>query len=923
MVHRFMSLVGRIPESSALDSLLASVRGGLSGTLVVRGDPGIGKTALLDYAVDRAPDFLVVRFAGLDAERHLGYAALHRLLIPVLHQIERLPRHQRDAMNSALGLAAGPPANPFLVGLGTMSLAANAARARQRLLTIIDDAQWVDRESLEALAFWGRRLQADRIALVFGERSGAESHDLLDDFPVVEVGRLDDASALELLTREAGFALDRDVALRIVAETEGNPLALVEMAKDLDPEQLVGAAGTPQPLPLSGRLEARFLRQVRSLGADSQMLLLLAAADSSTDAADFWNAASVLGVRPDAAVAAEAAEAAELITLDNRVAFRHPLIRSAVYGGARSADRRAVHVALAAVTDGDRDPDRRAWHLAAATVGPDEDIAALLQTRAERAGARGSHAAQVALLERSAALSPDPEKAARRRLNAAEAALAAGSPRQAHTLIGMAECGLRDPVLRARAERADAIAAFHEGNLTVAAPRLLSAAIGLMPDDPGLGRKTLLEALQVAGHCGFSVKHAFVEQIAEAVLAGPAEGGPTIELLLRAFATEATAGYCAAAPVFRDTVRTLRHHVPADELATWITLAASAPRVVWDNVGHDDLLRRAAQACREMGLLGPLGITLSYTAYGEMWAGRLDAAAAAFDEAEDAYAAAGEHFLPKMDYELNALRGRDADVLADTDVVRSIGESLGIGGMVDAAHNALVVLHLGRGRYHEALDHALPVFQADELQVQPHILPNLVEAATRAGDEAAAQMALGRLAERAPAAATPWAMGLLARSQALMAGDAGEPLYKEAIERLDAAGVRIELARAHLLYGEWLRREKRRMDAREELRAAYESFADMGVELFADRARDELLATGERARRRSVETAAELTPQEAHVARLAVAGATNAEIAAQLFIGTSTVEYHLRKVFRKLNVTSRRQLKQVLPSFQDEPASAP
>jgi DNA-binding CsgD family transcriptional regulator len=357
-------------------------------------------------------------------------------------------------------------------------------------------------------------------------------------------------------------------------------------------------------------------------------------------------------------------------------------------------------------------------------------------------------------------------------------------------------------------------------------------------------------------------------------------------------------------------------------LATWITVAASAPRVVWDNVGHDDLLQRAAQASREMGLLGALGIALSYTAYGEMWAGRLDAAASAFDEAEDAYAAAGEHFLPKMDYELNALRGRDAEVLADTDVVRSIGESMGIGGMVDAAHNALVVLHLGRSRYQDALEHALPVFESDELQVQPHILPNLVEAATRVGDDAAAHMALSRLAERAPAAGTPWAMGLLARSQALVAGDAGELFYKEAIESLGAAGVRVELARAHLLYGEWLRRQKRRMDARDELRTAYESFSDMGVELFADRARDELLATGERARRRSVDTAAELTPQEAHVARLAVAGATNAEIAAQLFIGTSTVEYHLRKVFRKLNVTSRRQLKQSLPSFQDEPAAS-
>jgi DNA-binding CsgD family transcriptional regulator len=370
-------------------------------------------------------------------------------------------------------------------------------------------------------------------------------------------------------------------------------------------------------------------------------------------------------------------------------------------------------------------------------------------------------------------------------------------------------------------------------------------------------------------------------------------------------------------------VRALQQDVQPDELATWITLAASAARVIWDNHAHDELLRRAVHASRDMGLLSSLGIALSYTAYGEMWAGRLDAAAAAFDEADDAYAAAGEHSLPKMDFELNALRGRDADVLAHTELVRPIGESLGIGGMVDAADMALVVLHLGRGRYHDALEHALPVFEADELQVQPHILPDLVEAATRAGDDAVACSALSRLAEKAPAAGTPWAMGLLARSRALMAGDAAEPLYREAIERLGAAGVRVELARAHLLYGEWLRRRKRRMDARDELRAAYESFAGMGADLFADRARGELLATGERARRRSVETAAELTAQEAHVARLAVAGATNAEIAAQLFIGTSTVEYHLRKVFRKLNVTSRSQLRQSLPKTLEDGAAEP
>ncbi|MBV8388045.1 MAG: AAA family ATPase, partial [Acidimicrobiia bacterium] len=842
-----MKLIARAPECEAIDSLLDSVRGGLSGTLVIRGDAGIGKTALLDYAVDTAPDFLVVRFAGVEAESQLGFAALHRLLLPILHQVERLPAPQRDAMNSALGLAAAPPANRFLVGLGIISLAANAARAGGRLLTIIDDAQWIDRESLEALAFWGRRLHADRIALIFGERTGAETHGLLDDFPVVPLSRLDDAAALELLTREAGGMLDRDLAARIVAETEGNPLALVEMAKDLAPDELVGAAATPQPLPISRRLEERYLRQVRSLPEDSQQLLLLAAADSSADAGLLWRAAALLGVGP---TAASAAEAAGLLSLGPRVSYRHPLIRSAVYGGAQPADRRAVHGALARATDAAAEPDRQAWHLSAATVGPDEEVAALLEGRAQHARARGRHTAEVALFTRAAELSIEPAAGAARRLQAAEAALDEGSPRQAHALVSMARDALRDPAMHARAERVEGLALLQEGEVALAGPKLLAAGVGFGDSDRGLGRATVLEAIQTACYSGYSANHEFMQAVAaaEAAQRGQGSDGTAVDFLLRAFAANARTGFRDAVPAFREAVRVMRAEVAAPDLVPWITLVSASALNIWDNAAHDALWRRTAAASREQGVLIPLATALSYGAYSETWAGRLDAASQLFAEASDVHAAAGVHFLPLMDLELDAFYGRDAAVEEKAKVAISLHEAMGLGGYALAARLALVVLHLGRCRYDEALRHALVLFEADPLQSQTHALSDLVEAAVRARNVDVAEAAVRRLDERARAAGSPWALGLLARAKALIADDDGEPLYQEAIDRLSSAGVAIEAARARLVYGEWLRRRKRRTDARDCLRHAIDSLDAMGVEAFAARARDELQATGERAR---------------------------------------------------------------------------
>lgn len=902
-----MTLVGRRQECQELDDLLASVRDGLSGTLVVRGEPGIGKTALLDYAVAEAGDFLVVRLTGVEAESHIGFAALHRLLLPILHQIGRLPTPQRDAMNSALGLAAGPPANRFLVGLGTMSLAANAARARNRLLTIIDDAQWVDPESLEALAFWGRRLQADPIALIFGQRSAAESATVLDDFPRLDLEPLDTAATRELLASMAVDVLDRDIIERIIDETEGNPLALVEMAKEIRSDDLVGAAASPQPLPIGRKLEQRYLRQVRALPADTQMLLLLLAADSSADEAVVRQAGSVLGVTVDAVVPAEAAD---LLELHPQIRFRHPLIRSAVYTGARAADRWAVHGALAAATDAGNDPERRAWHLAAASIGPDEETAGLLERQAVLANGRGSYNAELALLTRAAELSGNPTNTANRRVLAAEAALEVGSPRQARTLVAMAQADLVEPRTLARAERVEGLAAIREGELSTAAAHLLTAGMGFGGDE--LGQETLLQAVQVACHASYSVTDPFLRTIADAADSVHAGSQPIVEVLLRAFATRVRDGYVAAVPTYQAAIHTMTNDASPSQLVPWVALVSVVTFTVWDNQGFAELLRRVARASRDAGKLTALGAALSYAAYGEMWAGRLASAEAMLAEGADAAAAAGEHSVPQNDLELDALRGRDLELQAKAKFLITIADSMGIGALGDAARMALTTLALARGKYGEALEQSQILFDLDSIQGGPHILPDMVESAVRAGDAAAAQTALGRLSDRASAAATPWASGLLARSRALVAADGADELYNEAIDFLGVAAMPIDLARAHLVYGEWLRRENRRLAAREQLRTAHDLFADMGVEAFAERAGNELLATGERARKRTVETSNDLTPQEAHVARLAADGATNSEIAAQLFISTSTVEYHLRKVFRKLSVSSRRQLKHTL-----------
>ncbi len=909
-----MQLVGRVEESATIDGLVEGARNGKAATLVLRGEPGVGKTALVEHAIGSAVDFQIVHMTGIEAERELGFAALHRLITPIIHRIAKLPEAQRGAMSSAFGLGPLTAADRFMVGLATVTLAAEAA-SFSPLLCVIDDAQWIDRESIDALAFWGRRLYSEQCLLIFAERELFDEASPLEGLPVLHVEGLTPHDARTLLVREAHAALDPGVAERLIAETVGNPLALVELANDLTADQLTGGFPLPEPLPLSRRVEERFLRQVRSLPAATQSLLVLAAADPTGDIALLWSAAAVIGISPESS---NAAEAEGLLSLLPKVTFRHPLIRSAVYSGASPAERRRVHAALAAATDAAVDADRRAWHLAAAAAGPDEQVAVELERAATRAGARGGRVAERAFLTRAAELSPKREDAAARWVLAAEAALAADSPNRAQTLIEIASPWLHDRRQIAVAERVVGRAWILRGRASTAAPMLLSSAIALRSIDPASSRFTMLEAFEAAALSG----HVTVskQQLADAGLrdwdSNSAGDGSIVDMFLNAFGAYTSKDYATAVPLLRTAVTAAgADDVTFEQIGRWPILASNAALALWDHEAHARLMHGLARRSRELGILRCLESSLLGCATAELWAGRLASAQECYVEADEASRVVNSSSqLALMDVAVSALRGDESATQSKAATIIDSTTSVGLSTGDTHARQWLAVMLNSTGHYQAALDHARVVFDDDPEFGGNQILPEVVEAAVRAGDVAVAAAALDRLAERAGASGTTWALGVLARSRALLADDASaEASYVAAIELLDSTRLVVEIARARLVYGEWLRRQKRRAEARDMLRSAHDAFVAIGADGFADRARHELLATGERARKRSVTTSNDLTPQEAHVARLAAAGETNSEIAARLFISASTVEYHLRKVFRKLDVTSRRQLRHRLP----------
>ena len=899
-------LFGRQREVAVLDRLLRTAREGQRAVLVVDGEPGVGKTALLNYASGSAADFRVVHTTGVEGEMELDYAALHQLCSPLLELRDCLPDPQRDALDVAFGLTAGHAPNAFLIGLAMLGLLSEAAE-QQPILCVVDDAQWLDGASTRALALIARRLLAERVAFVFATRSVGT---YLARLPQLRVGPLGRRDARALLESALPARLDASVLERLVAETGGNPLALLELPSGLSPAQLAGGFGLTAALPLSAGIEASFRRRLARLPHDARRLLLLAAAEPLGDPALLWRAAHTLGVGESAA---NSVESAGLLTLNGAATFRHPLVRSAVYGSAEPGERREIHRALAGATDPKLDPDRRAWHRAQAASSPDEDIAEDLERSAAQAQARGGYAAAAAFLARAVELSPEPSSRARRALTGAQAMFQAGGLDEARALLMTAESSSgADHRVRGQVQRLRAQISFASRRGSDVIPRLLAVARELEPVDPGLARATYLEALAASAFvCRLAAPGGGAVDVSRAALAGPPmppTAGPS-DLLLQGLAVRFTEGYTAGAPLLKEALRAFRRNALDAEEARWLWLASLVALDLWDDASWAALSTRQLDLVRRTGEVSALPFVLSGRSGVYACLGDLRTAALLDEELNAAVEATGIAAVPYGRLAIAALRG---DVNGFSELARTV---VGEAEARDEGHALTVteflsgMLYNGLGRYEDALAAVAP---SEPFSTEgPAILASteLIEAAARLGQPERARSAFEHVEETTRAAGTDWALGIEARSRALLTdGDDANALYREAISRFARTSLRMQLARSHLMYGEWLRRERRRVDARAELRTAYELFRDFGVDSFAERARLELEATGEHARKRTADTLGQLTPQELQIARLAAEGHTNKEIATRLFISASTVEYHLRKTFRKLAVTSRTQL---------------
>ncbi len=913
-------LRGRQTECEALDLLVEAVRAGRSSVLVVRGESGSGKTALLEYLRDRASGCRVARAVGVESEMELAFAGLHQLCGPILDSVEQLPVPQRDALRVAFGLSSGEAPDRFLVGLAVLGLLSELADERP-LVCLVDDAQWLDRGSAQALAFVARRLMAEPVALVFAVREPSDERDLIG-LPELLMHGLGDADAHDLLRMAIPGRLDERVRDRIVAESRGNPLALMELPRGLTSTELAGGFGLPDTMALSGRIEESFRRRLQSLPVPTQRLLLVAAAEPIGDSALLWRAADRLGIGRDVAAPAQAAG---LIDIGARVRFRHPLVRSAAYRAAALDERKQVHRALAQATDPQADPDRRAWHGAHAAFGPDEDVAAELERSAGRAQSRGGVAAAAAFLQRATELTPDPARRGARALAAAQAKLEAGAPDAAYELLATAEISALDELQRSRLERLRAQMVFARKRGSDAPPLLLHAAKRLEPLDSNLARETYLDALGAAIFAGHLGRSNGVLDTAEAARAAPPAPQPprAIDLLLDGLVTRFTEGYAAGVPPLEAALRAFRRQddTGSDNLR-WLGLACRVAADLWDDDAWHRLADQHVRLARDAGALSVLAVAVTYRAGVHVHAGEFAAASVLNDESDAIAQATGSAPLRYTSLVLAAWRGEEARTSDLIEASVRDATARGEGRAITIADYVTAVLYNGQGRYEAALAAARRACEHDQLNLLGWALIELVEAGARSGKTEVAAAALRRLGERTRASGTDWALGIEARSRGLLSnGQVAEALYREAIERLSRTRIAVHRARAELLYGEWLRRENRRQDAREQLHRAYEMFSRIGAEAFAERARHELLATGETVRKRTVETLDELTAQEAQIARLARAGQTNPEIGAKLFISPRTVEWHLRKVYTKLDISSRRELDDALPS--DEGAAQP
>jgi DNA-binding CsgD family transcriptional regulator len=899
---------------------LADVLAGQSRVSVLRGEAGVGKSALLGYLSDRIDGWQVVRAVGVESEMELAYAGLHQLCAPLLEHLDRLPVPQRNALATVFGLGEGPAPDRFLVGLATLTLLAEVAED-QPLVCIVEDAQWLDQASAQLLGFVARRLFAERVAVVCAARTGI-GDDVLTGLPELSIHGLGDSDARALLLEHVPGPLDAAVCDQIIAESHGNPLALLELPRTWNAAALAGGFGLPGSQPVVTKIEQSYARRLRLLPADARLLVLAAAAEPLGDPVLLHRAAATLGL--ELAGAAPAVDAG-LLKVGGRVEFTHPLVRSAAYRSAAAEDRHRVHRALAEATDAETDPDRRAWHLAQATPGPGESVAVELERSAGRAQARGGVAAAAAFLQRAVALTVDPARRAERALAAAQASFQAGGFDAALGLLATAEAGPLDDFQRARAALLRGHIAFVSGYGRDAPSLLLQAARQLEPFDLDLARQAYLTAYGAAmnaAHLGRA--GVFLEICLSVEALPPPPGAPRpMDLLLDGLARLTTDGRAAATPILQRAAKAVAQ-LPVEDVLRWGWLAAVASSATWDSDGSSAIYERQAEFVRDAGALAELPLYLTSLALDKVWTGDLAGAGVLVAENDSVAAATGSQLPPYAALRLRSLQGREAEASALIEATIKLAEAGGAGLAARVAHWAAAVLYNGLARYQEAMSAARQVTATD---IDPYqwmwALPELVEAAARVGDTQLARESLDRLAETTQPAGTDFALGIEARSRALLSdGATAEELYREAIDRLGRTQLRPEFARAQLLYGEWLRRQGRRVDAREQLRTAHDLFAAIGMEAFAERARRELLATGEKVRKRSPETREELTAQETQIAWLARDGLSNPEIGGQLFISARTVEWHLRKVFTKLGISSRRQLRAALSEGDRLVASA-
>jgi DNA-binding CsgD family transcriptional regulator/tetratricopeptide (TPR) repeat protein len=907
---RGLGFLDRARERERLDYVLAQASGGQSAVLVVHGEAGIGKTALLRYAARQASGLRIAEIEGIQAEMELAFAGIDRLCAPMLNSLEVLAEPQQHALRVAFGLASGKAPDRFLVALAVLNLLSATAEQRP-LLCLLDDAQWLDAVSLEALGFVARRLSAEPIAMIFSLREPTTTR-ALEGLPHLSVEGLDESDARALLARSVPGLLDDDVRDRIVVETRGNPLALVDLSRRMSPSERAGGFAPPAAGDLPSRLEERYLREVAGLPEATQRLMLLAAAEPLGDAALLWRAAERLFTDPSALVPARDAG---LLEIDDRVRFHHPLVRSAVYRAASPDERRRAHDALAEVSDDELAADRRAWHRALAAAEPDEAVAADLQRSAGRAQGRGGFAAAAAFLDRATALTPDPALQTGRALAAAEVSFEAGDFESTLRLLATAESGPIDGFQRAQATLLRGHAALVSTYGSEASSLLFQAARQLEAFDVTLARRAYLTAWGAAVSANHLGGAEALAEICTAVLAlPPLPPNPhPLDSLIEGFALLTTDGHAAAIPVLQSAARCSKE-LSVDDMLRWGWLAPGASSATWDLEGSLASNELKAQLVREAGALGELPIHLQSLALDRIWSGDLTDAAALVAESESVAAATGTAPPPITLLVLRASQGRDNEATPLIERLVEHATEAGQGMAVMVAHWAASRLNNGLRRYEAAASAAREVIEnAIDPWTPVGALPELVEAATRLGETELAGDALDRLVVTTQPAGTDFALGVEARSRALVTGgEAAEPLFHESIERLGRTRLRPELARTRLVYGEWLRREGRRGESRQQLRIAEELFSEMAMEAFAARTGAELVAAGGKPHTRRLGVREVLTPQEEQIARLARDGLTNADIGGRLFLSPRTVEYHLHKVYGKLGIDARGGLDAVL-----------